>query len=130
VRHVVEHAAKRLGRPVPEVSEETMSKLCAYSWPGNVRELENVVERAVILATDGVLRAGELGTAQSRTEHGTPASSLEDDSLEAVERRHILRALESSGWRIEGESGAAKRLGLNPNTLRSRLSKLQIQRPR
>ncbi|MFO0941239.1 MAG: helix-turn-helix domain-containing protein [Pirellulales bacterium] len=55
--------------------------------------------------------------------------STELQSLEAIEKSHILRVLENANWRIEGESGAAQILGLHPNTLRSRLKKLGLNRP-
>jgi len=49
--------------------------------------------------------------------------------LEEVERDHILRVMEQTFWRVEGEQGAAAILGLNPGTLRSRLKKLGLRRP-
>ena len=92
-----------------------------YRWPGNIRELENVIERAVILSQGADLTV----------ELPVLADSAPDDprTLEAVERRHILRMLEESGWKIEGRAGAAQVLKINPGTLRSRMKKLGIERP-
>lgn len=88
-----------------------MQRLTAYFWwPGNVRELENILERAFILATGPALEIG-------------PRLALED-----VERNHILNVLGQTGWVIDGPKGAASLLGLHPNTLRSRLKKLGIER--
>src|SRR5271157_2763729 len=98
--------------------------LTAYFWPGNVRELENIPERAVILATGPTLEIGPdiLGEPVSATATG-PRLALED-----VERNHILNVLGQTGWVIDGPKGAATLLGLHPNTLRSRLKKLGIER--
>ena len=107
-----------------------MSRLLAYSWPGNVRELENVLERAVILSADPTL---EIGADVLPTNIESPASTPEVSdqlaTLEATEKQHILTALQQTDWVVEGRRGAAKILGLHPNTLRSRLKKLGIRRP-
>jgi transcriptional regulator of acetoin/glycerol metabolism len=100
-----------------------MQSLQAHSWPGNVRELANVIERAVIQTQGTVLHLAE--SLQPLGEEPTAAVK----SLEEIEREHVIRTLDSCGWRIEGPYGAAKILGLNPSTLRARLAKLGIQRP-
>ena len=100
-----------------------MRRLAAYRWPGNIRELENVLERAVILASGPILDFeidGERPPALAAAEGPAPTS------LEEVERRHILDILRQTNWVIEGPRGAAGILGLHPNTLRSRLKKLGI----
>ncbi len=101
-----------------------MQRLTAYCWPGNVRELENILERAVILATGPTLEIGPdvLSEPVSATAAGARLA------LEDVERHHILNVLGRTGWVIEGPKGAATVLGLHPNTLRSRLKKLGIER--
>ena len=102
-----------------------MEALMAYACPGNVRELENVVERALIHTTGSTLRLEEtLGTA-ARGATGHP--SLE--RLDQVERAHIRRVLEGTSWKIDGKGHAAEKLGLHPNTLRSRMQKLGLSRP-
>lgn len=96
-----------------------------YPWPGNIRELENVIERAMILSKGPWLQIdGALLYANSR-----PQPPLAD-TLEEVERAHTLRILRDMNWVIEGNQGAAARLGLHPNTLRSRMRKLGIKKPR
>ena len=111
----------RIGKQVDNVSPKTMQRLMAYPWPGNLRELENVLERAVILATGPTLEIeSELLSSSPTTTRPT--------SLEAVERNHILAVLEQTEWVIDGPGGAAKLLELHPNTLRGRLKKLGIQR--
>jgi PAS domain S-box-containing protein len=124
-RFLVDKFATRTGRRVEAISQETFRRLAAYRWPGNIRELENVLERAVILATGPNLSL-EIGgdiSAGPAVIDDTPVSSLE-----AMERRHISAVLRQTNWVIGGPRGAAEILGLHPNTLRSRLKKLGITR--
>jgi len=97
--------------------------LARYSWPGNIRELENVIERAVISASGPTLHIPPL--TQDQPEVHDAFCSLAD-----VERQHILSVLEHTLWRIEGQAGAASILGLHPDTLRHRMKKHRISRPR
>jgi transcriptional regulator with GAF, ATPase, and Fis domain len=126
VRFLVDKFAARVGKRIDGVSRETMRRLVTYRWPGNVRELENVLERAVILATGPTLDLES--DAELSAGPATPAADLPAPSLEAIERRHILTVLRQTQWVIEGPRGAAQILGLHPNTLRSRLKKLGITR--
>jgi transcriptional regulator with GAF, ATPase, and Fis domain len=148
VHYFTRRYAGKIGRAISRVPRETMERLVAYSWPGNVRELENVIERAVILSRGPELEvAAELlpaldpprtaavpnGAATDRVPSAVePARGDPPDgdagSLESVERDHILAALRATGWRIEGPTGAARILDVNPSTLRSRMKKLRIRR--
>jgi PAS domain S-box-containing protein len=126
-RFLLDRFAARVGRRFDGIAPETLSRLLAYPWPGNVRELENVLERAVILATGPVLEIDRevLGPPPAETASApAPPSTLED-----VEREHMLTVLRQTRWVIAGPRGAAAALGLHPNTLRSRLKKLGIARP-
>jgi transcriptional regulator with GAF, ATPase, and Fis domain len=120
--------AKRLGKPIDGFARSDMQRLMAYAWPGNVRELQNVVERAGILAHGPELRLHPhaLGDPSAG---GDPASEMggELETLEAMERSYIARVLESTGGVIEGPRGAARVLGLNAATLRSRMKKLGVR---
>jgi formate hydrogenlyase transcriptional activator len=136
--------AKRFGKGVDAVSRETMDRLLNYAWPGNVRELQNIIERAVILSQGPVLELGQdllpapaatIAAMEGVTISGErPGSSVPKPSglptLEEIERNHILAALKETGGVIEGSKGAAKILKLHPNTLRSRMEKHGIKRPR
>ena len=123
-RFIVDRFGARVGKRVRSISERTLARLSAYSWPGNVRELENVLERAVILASGDVLDVpAEMLPAPPAAEPEPPTG------LKASERRQILEALAKTHWVIEGVDGAARILDLHPNTLRSRMKKLGIQRP-
>ena len=123
VHFLVNKFATRIGKRIEAVGPAMLCRLGAYAWPGNVREMENVLERAVILAPGPVLEIG----ADVLPVHGLPAHS--PPTLEDTERQHILRVLGQTGWVIDGPKGAARLLGLHPNTLRSRLKKLGIRRP-
>ena len=83
---------------------------------------QNVIERAVILATDATLRVDEA----LETRPAVPGAAQDARTLDQVERDHIVSVLEQTGWRMEGDQGAAVILGLHPNTLRSRMKKLGI----
>jgi PAS domain S-box-containing protein len=132
VHFLVGKFVARIGKPVESVSPETVRRLLAYPWPGNVRELENVLERAVILATGPTLEIGPdvlPGAAEGTTPPASSPPLSPSASLETVESNHILSVLERTGWVIDGPGGAAKVLGVHPNTLRSRMKKLGIKRP-
>jgi formate hydrogenlyase transcriptional activator len=143
VHYFVSRYAATIGRKIARVSEDAMQVLREYSWPGNVRELENVIERAVILSSGHELRVDDLALHPSGTNttdsstvlhelpvelHNAAASADGALSLTDIERRHILTVLERTSWRVDGPSGAARLLNLNPSTLRSRMKKLGIQR--
>jgi formate hydrogenlyase transcriptional activator len=117
----VEEFNNTLGKHVDTIGQSTMDALACYSWPGNIRELRNVIERAMILATDSKLKI-EIPT-------GANGKLVEKLSINEVERKHFLSVLEMTGWRVRGRNGAAEILGLKPTTLTSRLAKLGIRRP-
>ena len=127
VEATIRHHARRLGKDFEGVTPNALSRLVAYDWPGNVRELQNVIERAVILAR-GPLIGVELFPQLTSGEQ--PAPGHPPRSLVDVEREHIARVLDESDWVIEGAGGAAALLGVRPSTLRSRMEKLGIRRPR
>ena len=123
VFYFAQRFAKRLRRPIESVSRESLDVLCRWHWPGNVRELQNVIERAVILATGPVLTV-------SRTEfEAAPGLLSAPVTLEDAEREHILRALADTNWVIGGPRGAAARLGVKRTSLVSTMRRLHIQRP-
>jgi PAS domain S-box-containing protein len=124
VEYFASKYAKKFGKTISSVSPRTIQTLQAHSWPGNVRELANVIERAVIHTKGPTLQVVERFEAVG-DELPSPPKSLEE-----IERDYIIRTLENTGWRIEGRYGAAKILGLNPSTLRTRMLKLGIQRRR
>jgi formate hydrogenlyase transcriptional activator len=124
VTHFVEIFGSKMGKPIEDIPEETLSAFSSYSWPGNVRELQNLIERAVILANDGVL-PNPLPPTGTEAITVSPAQSTLKDS----ERSLILKTLDSANWMIGGPTGAAAKLGLKRTTLISKMKKLGISRP-
>ena len=124
VLHFIGKYARKCGKHIETVSKNTMRMLQDYEWPGNVRELEHIIERAIITSQGSVLELVDY--LESKTEDKLE-ESLKD--LEAVEREYILKVLQKTRWKIDGEGGAACILGLNPSTLRFRIKKLDITRP-
>ncbi|MFB1489863.1 MULTISPECIES: sigma 54-interacting transcriptional regulator [unclassified Thiocapsa] len=131
--YFVEKLRAKLGRQVTRIPDHAIADLMAYDWPGNVRELENIVERSLILSSGSTLSVERLpgadGTRPMQCAAPGPETAADDRTLEQVERAHILAVCERCGWRINGKGNAAERLGINPNTLRSRMQKLGILRP-
>jgi transcriptional regulator with GAF, ATPase, and Fis domain len=124
-RHFALLYAAKMGKPIGALGASVIAKLVAYPWPGNVRELQNVIERAVILSREGRLDFDDSLVAPVAA---APTSSA--GSLDEIEREHIRSVLESVGWRVSGERGAAKILGLKRTTLEARMRKLGLSRPR
>ncbi len=125
VDHFVKKFNRKMGREIRTIPREVMKSLQDYAWPGNIRELEHVIERAVITTRGTVLHlAAPIGAGLVT---GRKADAL---SINDVEREHILKVLQKTGWCIEGDHGAAALLDLNPSTLRSRMQKHGIARPR
>jgi len=130
VRHFVQHFSRKMGKVVDTIAAETMSALVRYHWPGNIRELQNLVERAVILSPGPVLRV-PLNDLQAQPAVSAAATgSGKAETLEEVERRHILETLDATDWVISGPRGAATTLGLKRSTLQARMEKLGIRRAR
>ena len=129
VSHYASQIGERLGKKIAELPAQVMREFTEYDWPGNIRELQNVIERALIVSPDGVLRLPEplvQTTTAPTTETQTSNESTTVTALEDVEREHILRALEATRWRINGPKGAASILKLHPSTLRFRMKKLGL----
>jgi formate hydrogenlyase transcriptional activator len=125
VQHFVQQATRRMRKTIHTIPSETVDALIRYRWPGNIRELENVIERAVILSPGPVLRLSPRDL-KSRI---TPGQNTDrHQTLEEVERNHILKTLKETSWVLSGASGAAARLGLNRSTLYFRMKKLGIAR--
>jgi formate hydrogenlyase transcriptional activator len=125
VLHFVQQVARRTGKTIDVIPPVTMDALRRHPWPGNIRELENVIERAMILSSGPVLRVAHQDL-RTRVAPGHNADHAQ--TLEEVERNHILKTLKQTRWTLSGPSGAAARLGLNRSTLYFRMKKLGIAR--
>jgi PAS domain S-box-containing protein len=137
--------ARQAGKRIDGIGPEAMRRLEAYRWPGNVRELQNVIERAVILATGPRIGLEALPELAATVEVPAapwvaPAGPAPADAartsgvrmpyaIDEAERELVARTLAETAWIIEGPRGAARRLGLHPNTLRSRMKRWGLRRP-
>ena len=130
VEHFVRKAARECNRDVRAVSAGALEVLMRYDWPGNVRELENVIHRAVVLASNPVLHLPDIPLDVAMPEMG--ARLGEDDGLplreacDRFERQYVLRVLERVQWNV---SRAARLLGVHRNTVLAKLSTWNVQRP-
>ena len=122
VRHFVQRFATRMGKNIVNIPAETMNTLVNWDWPGNVRELENFIERSVILSTGQTLNVPLVELIQSSD--GRPSGN----TLEHMERDHIIRVLRETSGVIAGLNGAAARLGMKRTTLQSKMQRLGISR--
>jgi formate hydrogenlyase transcriptional activator len=133
---------RKLGKPLERICPVTLAALNAHSWPGNVRDLQNTIERAAVLASGTTLvvnwdlASGHLHSCAEAEYQGESASPLAPpdsrgvETLEALERNHIIAMLKRADGVIEGPNGAARVLGMKPSTMRHRLKKLGIARER
>jgi transcriptional regulator with GAF, ATPase, and Fis domain len=129
VAHFIRILNRTLGRSVASVGPSARTSLMSYQWPGNIRELENVIERAVLLSRSSILELDDiLAPGPNRPPAPEAPQGTELLTLAVVEARHIRAVLDETEWRIAGPRGAARILGLHPNTLRSRMEKLGIHR--
>jgi formate hydrogenlyase transcriptional activator len=120
--HFLRKYTAAFGKTIESISKSSTDALSTYSWPGNVRELENVVERAVITSTGRKLDLRDSIPAKKTSKKEGFIT------LEESERRLITRTLEKTNWRVSGERGAAKLLGIKRTTLEARMKKLNIER--
>ena len=123
VKYFVMKYGAKFRKNIERIPQATIDALLAYFWPGNIRELENLIERAVIMCQSTQLEPGRWLPPPG----GTPVESR-IPTLEELEREHILEVLQMTSWRVSGERGAAKLLGMKPTTLEARMKKLGIFR--
>jgi len=113
VNHFVHKFSLQMNKKINRVSPAAMNLLQQQAWPGNVRELENAVERAMVVAQEPEIREQDF-VFKAVNSNGTP------QSLEEIEKAHILRTLESCSW---NQSRAAEVLDIDRVTLHHKLKK-------
>ena len=119
------HFLSQFGGPTaPALAPDALEAMEAYQWPGNVRELRNVMERAVLLAANGVVRASDLPLGGGAAPGGRPGEPM--GPLDDVERRHIERVLVHVNWH---QGKAAEILGISPKTLYRKIREYGFHRP-
>ncbi|MFT6372749.1 MAG: DNA-binding NtrC family response regulator [Gammaproteobacteria bacterium] len=124
LEHFIARYSKLYARERPKINSTQMQYFLQNAWPGNIRELQNAVERLVVLGhiqTDAIIPADK-----SKIEQARQVEDADLNTLAEVERQHVKHVLQQCMWRISGDKGAAKILGLNPSTLRFRMQKLGL----
>lgn len=122
VNHFVNKYAIQVGKTFSKIPKKTINQLNRYSWPGNIRELDNVISRAVVVSAEENL---QVQLPETRQKIG-----FEKMTWKEMETLYITQILGDCSWKIEGRMGAAETLGLKPSTLRSKMKKLNIHRPK
>ncbi len=131
VSHFLKKACQRFNKSELTISIAQMNQLQNYDWPGNIRELENIIERQVILS-----RGEKLSLKDAPLMKGSHSGkidvidlkSLDDSSINQLQKNAIEQALKQSNGKIYGASGAAAMLGVKPTTLSSRIKKHGLKR--
>jgi len=124
--HFIQRYSRATGRKIRKVSPRVIQRLESYSWPGNVRELEHLIERSILLTTDGVLHDVYI---PHNTDGGKQDEALLlDSSLEEIERSHIIRTLRRCAGKVSGAGSAAEVLKIPGNTLHSKMKKLGVSK--
>ena len=132
-QHFAELFSRRMNKAIHTIPSETMSAMVHYDWPGNVRELQNVIERAVILSTGGVLRVPlsdlrSAGSVRGKLAEKQTPPKRSDAPVPAPDRDRVLEALRAAGGRVGGTAGAAARLEMKRTTLIAYMKRLAIDR--
>jgi transcriptional regulator with GAF, ATPase, and Fis domain len=122
VKWKLDRLTRKMGKDKFDIPKATMKMLQNYPWPGNIRELEHAIESALITAS-----GGKLNFSLPKIKGSKP---IELKTLEEMERDYIIQVLNEKKWKIGGENSATSVLGLHVNTLRSRLLKLGIEKPK
>ena len=120
--YFAQKAGAAMGKSSGRISDRALLRLQGYSWPGNVRELQNIIERGVILSQGMDLQADHIQV-ESAASAGNPPGI---QTLQEIEKDHIVSALRAANGKVSGKGGAAELLGLKPTTLGSRMKKLGI----
>ena len=126
VWYFIKEFNKKMGKSVTTVADRDLEILKNTDWPGNVRELRNVIERSMILSSSTQLSLKMISDSQILDEYDEHSVGVK---LSDVERKHIIKTLVHTGWKVSGKNGAAAILGLKPTTLEARMKKLSISRP-
>jgi transcriptional regulator with GAF, ATPase, and Fis domain len=124
INYFVNKYSRKVGKKIETISQNMIEKLTEYNWPGNVRELENIIERAVITNEGSKLNLNDVLPKSVSVIPG----ETEFQTLDELERQHIIKVLEMTNWKVSGEKGAAKILGLKRTTLEARMKKLEIEK--
>jgi transcriptional regulator with GAF, ATPase, and Fis domain len=124
IHFFVDKYSKNTGRRIRKIAPKVIQQLRSYTWPGNVRELEHLLERSVLLTTDGMLQ--DVYIPKQTASEKQDLSFILNRTLEEVERGYIVEVLKRCAGKISGPGGAAEILDVPGNTLHSKMKKLGI----
>ena len=135
--HFIDSSVKEFGCARPILTRLGIETLQRYTWPGNIRELRNVIERAVILAQGGPIAFDvpmngasiELPALKQTSNEREETEFLTEAQIRRHDCENIFAVLQKAGWKIKGNDGAARLLGVKPTTLISRIKRLGLVRP-
>ncbi len=130
VETFIAQLSRQMGKHFESIDRGSLDALCLRDWPGNVRELRHVIERAIILSDGPILRVSPTSGRQPTQPPSPGSADRPFVTLRDIEADHIRLALKHSGGVVEGPGGAAAALGINASTLRFRIKRLGITRPR
>ena len=119
--HFLNVFISQMGKPISGISPAAMQLLIDYAWPGNVRELENAIERSVVICKTGEIQPSDFPFTKTQPDE----ESTDDDSLEAMQKLHIKKILEQTGWNI---SKAAIALQIDRVTLYNKINKFNLKK--
>jgi DNA-binding NtrC family response regulator len=122
----VQKYSRNTGRKIKKVAPKVIQQLRSYTWPGNVRELEHIIERSILLTSDGIL--DEVHIPQNVEAEKKEQAYLLNRSLDEVERSHIIETLKRCAGKISGTGSASEILKVPGNTLHSKMKKLNISK--
>jgi len=122
VHHFIKKYNKLMNRKFEDIEEGALNMLLNYDWPGNVRELENVIERAIVLGEEPIIRREDILLTSEMREGQSPPTSLKS-SIQSIEKRAIEDALERAGFNI---SRAAEMLGIKRTTFYYKMKRYGI----
>lgn len=122
----VQKYSRNTGRKIKKVAPKVIPQLRSYTWPGNIRELEHLIERSILLATDGILH--DVHIPQHHDAEKKEQPYLLNRSLEEVERGYIIETLKRCSGKVSGPGSAAEVLKVPGNTLHSKMKKLGISK--
>jgi len=130
--HFMRRMGRKMGKVLTEIEPGALRALKAHPWPGNIRDLQNTIERAAVLAQGSTLRVDwklDYPDSLPVPRQAVPeVREIESQSLQAIERNHIIAMLKKTRGVIEGPHGAARLLNMNASTTRFRMKKLGITR--
>lgn len=125
VDHLLTKYGLESGRGKKTMSPEAMALMMKHAWPGNVRELENVIERAVILSKDIVIKPEYLPQIVKKEPQGDHRVFIQDRSLEEMEKQYIYGVLRENNW---NKSKSSRILGIERMTLYHKIKKYNLDK--